>query len=200
MLDMNAFLTSYNYEFPAYDNPGIGLNKLLEFIDYDRRITDRRHRAYILATVLRECGPDYEPRTELGPHSYFSKYDPGTKLGKQLGNLFPGDGFNYRGRGYVQITGRRNYSMMSHLQDIDLVTNPDKALVPSVAYNIMSIGLSEGLFTGKKLADYLTSAHVDYFNARRCVNGLDRAEAIADHACRFEKILLEADPEIKTAS
>jgi len=37
----------------------------------------------------------------------------------------------------------------------------------------MTIGMIKGLFTGKKLSDYLTDTKKDYFNARRIINGLN---------------------------
>mgnify|MGYP000863126929 FL=1 len=40
----------------------------------------------------------------------------------------------------------------------------------------------EGLFTGKKLSDYINIISEDYFNARKIVNGLDRADIIAGFA------------------
>jgi hypothetical protein len=42
-----------------------------------------------------------------------------------------------------------------------------------------------GTFTGKKLSDYFNEDREEWKNARRIVNGLDRAEIIASHAKRF---------------
>jgi putative chitinase len=43
-----------------------------------------------------------------------------------LGNTQPGDGFRYRGRGYLQITGRENYAQASQALDVDLINNPEQ--------------------------------------------------------------------------
>jgi putative chitinase len=169
-----------------------GLATLLVCIEADEQITDPRWAAYMLATVKHECADTYQPISERGPRSYFNKYEPGTKLGKQLGNTVSGDGYKYRGRGYVQLTGRANYAKFASLLSIDLVTRPDEALGPAVAYSVMSLGMCRGLFTGKKLSDYIDDLACDYRNARRIINGTDKAQLIAGYAGKFERILAGA--------
>lgn len=71
--------------------------------------------------------------SELGSKSYFNKYEPGTRVGKRLGNTNPGDGYKYRGRGMIQLTGKYNYEQMGKKLGLDLVNNPDLAEKPSVA-------------------------------------------------------------------
>lgn len=44
---------------------------------------------------------------------------------KDLGNNVPGDGFRYRGRGLMQLTGRYNYGQFAKWSGIDVVSNPD---------------------------------------------------------------------------
>ncbi len=46
---------------------------------------------------------------------------------RNLGNTYPGDGYKYRGRGGVQLTGRANYDHMASLTGLDLVNDPDLA-------------------------------------------------------------------------
>ena len=57
------------------------------------------------------------------------------------------------------------------------------------AYRIMSVGMRKGLFTGKKMGDYLNSQGSDYVNARRIINGVDQATKIAGYASTLEGIL-----------
>ena len=145
------------------------------------------HRAYLLATAKHETADTLQPITEYGGRRYFDKYDTG-KLAKALGNTpeADGDGFRYRGRGYVQITGRANYTKAGGKLGVDLIANPDAALNPDIAARILVRGCSEGWFTGKKLSDYLPD---DFRNARRVVNGTDRADLIASYAIEFGKAL-----------
>jgi putative chitinase len=147
------------------------------------------HLAYVLATAWHETGPTshkihMQPRYEAGAKYYFNKYDAGTPLGKRLGNTIKGDGYRFRGRGYVQITGRANYAKLSKFVGIDLVANPDSALLPEIAVLILIRGMEHGVFTGKPMAYY-----TGYNAMRRVVNGTDKASLIAGYAIKFENAL-----------
>jgi putative chitinase len=170
-----------------------GLDNLLGYIEVDNDVADVRWAAYMLATVKHECADTFQPITERGAKSYFDKYEPGTSIGKNLGNTVKGDGYLYRGRGYVQLTGRANYQKMSANLGLtgedDLIVRPDNALHPDVAYRIMSYGMRNGSFTGKKLSDYINASKCDYTNSRRIINALDKAAKIKDYAINFESVL-----------
>ena len=56
----------------------------------------------------------------------------------------------------------------------------------------MSVGMRNGLFTGKKLSDYISSPVCDYKNARRIINGVDQAARIAEYAATIEDVLKSA--------
>lgn len=71
----------------------------------------------------------------------------------------------------------------------DLVSNPDAAAKFEHAVPIMIIGMKKGIFTGKKMADYLNSSGIDYLSSRRIINGIDQRELIASYAEKFEAIL-----------
>lgn len=52
---------------------------------------------------------------------------------KDLGNMSPGDGYKFRGRGYIQLTGRNNYQHLKDNTGIDAVNNPDLLTTPDGA-------------------------------------------------------------------
>jgi predicted chitinase len=145
--------------------------------------------AYALATVFHETARTMKPIIEYGSRSYFDKYEPGTKIGANLGNTKKGDGYLYRGRGYVQLTGRRNYAFAGDKLKVPLLAEPDLACDREVARAILRDGMVEGWFTGKKSSDYLDKRPADYRSARRIINGLDKADLIADYAKQFERAL-----------
>ncbi|BDS12356.1 glycoside hydrolase family 19 protein [Aureispira anguillae] len=88
----------------------------------------------------------------------------------------------YYGRGFVQLTHQRNYAKMSQLLGVDFVANPALVLKPSYAARILVQGMLLGAFTRKPLKNYINSSKVDFYTARRVVNGLDRAQRIEGYA------------------
>jgi predicted chitinase len=55
---------------------------------------------------------------------------------KDLGNIYRGDGVKYKGRGFIQLTGRYNYTQASKDLGIDLVKHPELAERPDVAAKV----------------------------------------------------------------
>src|SRR5262245_23182154 len=90
-----------------------------------------------------------------GPTAAQRRYEPPDKLATNLGNDEPGDGFRFKGRGPIQVTGRANYRRFGDLLGLDLVTAPEQAALPEVAFRIA------GLYWSKKglneLADRVTA-------------------------------------------
>lgn len=154
-----------------------GINRLLNHADDD---IDPRWMAYILATVQHETAATMQPIEEFGRGA-----------GKPYGEPDPETGHIYFGRGYVQITWKFNYFNMGQRLKLDLVNNPDLALEPDVAAKILFVGMEFGMFTGRKLGDYLNHMKTDWLNARRIVNGMDRAELIAGYARKYHAALVE---------
>jgi putative chitinase len=107
--------------------------------------------AYALATAYHETAHSLQPIKEMGGTAYFTRmYDiQGNRpdKAKQLGNLTPGDGARYCGRGLVQLTGKANYAAAGQKLGVDLLNHPELALVPEVAAEIMIHGMAEGWFT-----------------------------------------------------
>jgi len=151
----------------------------------------RNQCAYVLATAFHESAHTVKPIYERGGRPYFDKYEPGTKIGRMLGNTHPGDGYLFRGRGYVQLTGRANYAKASAKIGVDLIRLPDLALGSANAAQILVVGMIEGWFTGRKLADYITLSSSDFVSARRIINGTDRADLIAGYAREYDALLVK---------
>lgn len=147
--------------------------------------------AYALATAHHEAR--LEPIHEKGGKAYLSKYDTG-KLAAALGNTpaADGDGILYAGRGLCQITGRANYEKAGKFLGLDLLGKPDLALEPEHATRILVWGMESGAFTGKALKDYLPDrrgTHSQFVQARRIINGTDKADLIAGYADKFQVAL-----------
>ncbi|TKC85855.1 lytic transglycosylase domain-containing protein, partial [Trinickia terrae] len=161
-----------------------------------------KYVAYMLATARVESY-DWHTKEFFGPISEKisyedAEYDYGCGDGaknparaKKHGNTEIGDGYKYRGRGLVQITWKQNYTAFSSMVGEDLVSNPDEALSWKSAARIMVAGMTNGTFTGYKLADFLDGANSDYISARKIINGADKNWIIADYANHFYKLMEE---------
>lgn len=175
-----------------------GLTAILDEWEH-QRLTDIRHLAYMLATAYHEVDRTMQPIKEYGGDKYFFRlYDIAggrPAVARQLGNLQPGDGVRFAGRGLVQLTGRKNYARMSALVShprfgVDLEKDPDAALRLDIAVAVMFEGMLDaasnfGDFTGYALDDFFNATKDDPVGARRIINGLDRAELIAGYHQKF---------------
>jgi len=153
-------------------------------------ITDKRWIAYMLATVIHETARTMQPIKEYGEGK---KYDYGKKI-KMSRKTYTTPDKIYFGRGYVQLTWYENYSGLGKLLKIDLLNNPDLALDKKIASRIMIEGMTKakssfGDFTGKCLEMYFNEKVTDWVNARKIINGLDKAELIAGYAKKFYEAL-----------
>lgn len=141
--------------------------------------------SYILATVYHETDKHMQPIREYGKGK-----------GKLYGQPDPDTGLVYYGRGDVQVTWKSNYEKLSKMlfnkeggRGIDLVNNPDLLLDPFYSTQATILGMVTGLYTGKKLRDYLWGENPDYYDARRIINGTDAAALITDYAFEFNTAL-----------
>lgn len=146
---------------------------------------DNAKLAYILATAFHETGRFKWLREIWGPTAAQKGYEGRA----DLGNVIKGDGKRFMGRGLVHITGRRNYLDWSSRLGIDLAAQPELAERLDIAARILVEGTMLGTFTGKKLADYIKPGSINFVNARRTVNGNDKADLIAGYARRFHAAL-----------
>lgn len=125
-------------------------------------IADRPVHVAALATVGVETG-SFAPIPE---HADGWAYDPSVNpaLAKQLGNTQTGDGPRYKGRGFIQITGRSNYRAYGKALGFDLEGNPDLALDPFVAAMVLA-----RYFVDRRIPAAARAA--DWERVRRAVNG-----------------------------
>jgi len=165
-----------------------GINTVVA--EYNRReLSDIRWLAYILATVFHETAATMQPIAEYGKgrNRVYGKKVRMNGKPYDLPHI-------YYGRGYPQLTWLDNYEVMTKRAkraglNYDYVNNPDLMLLPEPSIFALYEGMLYGLFTGKELDDYIWLNKCDYYNARRIVNGLDKAPLIQGYAYKFEKSL-----------
>lgn len=156
-------------------------------------LKDLRWLAYMLATSYHETARTMQPIEEYGKGQ-------GKPYGKKLRHdrkpyTFPDK--LYYGRGDVQLTWYENYEAMGKLLGIPLLEQPELALKPDVSARIMIEGMTSGKsnrgdFTGVSLETYFNSTKDDPINARRIINGLDKANLIATYHNKFLTALKKA--------
>lgn len=140
--------------------------------------------AYGLATSYHETGGVMHPVREIGRGA-----------GKAYGKPGPHGGQVAYGRGDVQLTWPENYAKVDAALGLGgaLIKNYDLALQPDISARTMVYGMETGLFTGKRLADYLPrsghAGHDSFGQARRIINGTDKADKIAADALMFQSAL-----------
>lgn len=174
--DRKTFFTEYRKAFgPLKQEQVEALEFLLDSFE-GSAWKDVRHIAYALSTVKHETADTYKPIKE-----YRSRV--GSK-GRANQDRYWLSG--YYGRGFVQLTWKRNYQLFG------IADAPEKALEPETAFRILTEGMHKGMFTGKKLSDFIKGSTTDYRNARKIINGLDKADLIAGYARSFEKMLTSA--------
>lgn len=195
-IDREKFFALFRQKFHKLTQKQVnGINSFLDAVE--KFELSLRELAYICATTYHETAHTFLPIEEYGKGR-------GKKYGKAI------DGKKYYGRGYVQLTWDYNYAratkeLMMQCPDIvqslqkrtgqrfDLVETPEQAMDVEVATAVLVLGSQQGWFTGKKLSDYINSNMADYKNARRIINGTDKAQMIAGYAQKFKEILANSE-------
>ena len=154
-----------------------GMNYMLDVYERDYNWPDLRWIAYAFATAYHETAFTMQPIKEYGGESYLRSKP-----------YYP-----YYGRGYVQLTWEENYRKMGTKLGVNMLgDNKDRALEPAIAAEVMYAGMRDGDFTGKKLVNYFSSSVNDPVNARRIINGTDRAQTIAGYHEKFLQAFTDA--------
>ena len=121
-------LSQFKLLFPKAVKMPEAYNTLVAEMFNAEIITDLRSMYFFAQMAHETCGFKYIG--ELGGRSYFTRYDG------RMGNIVAGDGYKYRGRGWIQLTGKYNYTLYGQKLGIDLKNNPDLAGTPSIAAKV----------------------------------------------------------------
>jgi len=160
-----------------------GKNVMIAALDAEG-IKDPNARAQIIAQAAHESGK-FRYTEELGKSDYFLKYDGR----KDLGNTQPGDGPRFKGRGFLQTTGRVNYQQFKDAFNVDVINNPE--ILGEAKYAAQS-----ALFwfkkNAKKVQNLSKGDWADTKGITKAVNGGYNGLAEREHY--FE--IFKNDPEI----
>jgi len=177
--DRDIFFKDFELRTGLTPKPPVkaGLTVLLDDVENDEGFTQIRDVAYVLATIRWETGQAFQPVKE--------------KRASRDKNPWQN---NYQTAGeHLAGTSFKLASGSLALKADTLVKQPELVLEPPIAYAIAARGMREGWFTGKKLSDFIRDGKPpDYVNARKIINGLDQAQAVAAYASAFELVLRAA--------
>ena len=184
IMKRSAFYDSIRPRINLTTENVVGFEKHLDYIEANGIPLDKA--AYALATSSWETGLRMTPINEGGSERYLrsKKYWP------------------YFGRGLIQVTWRENYIKAARLLGLPentFIVTPARLLKWQYALPLLFKGMETGLYTGKKLDDYVDGIDEsdaedlrEFTNARRIVNVLDRAALIGQRAIVFEHALKDA--------
>jgi hypothetical protein len=150
-----------------------GMEKIIDYWETKWNKMPLDEFAYLLATVAHETAYKMKPVREGGGERYLrsKRYYP------------------YVGVGLIQATWKKNWDRLN-IKSVEDGLQWDNALYAAF------YGMAAGIYTGKKLSDYIGHGKRDYVNARRIINGTDRAQDIAKNALSFRSALLKAQEAI----
>lgn len=155
LMNKDKFLAIYNGSTVQKD-AGICFDAIKEAL-IEHKIYSPLVMLGAMATVRVEVGRAYLPINEISSGGlYEGRAD--------LGNYVPGDGRKYKGRGFIQITGRYNYENYGALIGKDLVCHPELALDIKNSAQILAL-----YFKSRKVVEACEAK--DWVKVRKLVNG-----------------------------
>lgn len=127
--------------FERYMQPdtfGLGADEMAEFLGQvlheSAMLTRLEENMNYRAARIAEVWPTRFPTVETAaPYANNPQALANKVYGGRMGNNDTGDGWRYRGRGLIGVTGKHNYQMLSDLTGVDYVTNPDLLSTPASA-------------------------------------------------------------------
>lgn len=138
-----------------------------------------------LAAFMAQIGHeswDFTKLVEKGDTARFNNMDPqfNKKNADELGNKYPGDGYTFRGRGFIQLTGRYNYMIAGKALKLPLEQNPDLAADVEIAAKLAVFYWKTRVRT--KVTDFSNTSKVTY-PINKKLKGLD------DRVRRFKEYM-----------
>jgi predicted chitinase len=180
---MSPSLGSFSEQKLAEIMPNLNASKRTDYFPFLIRamrefdITTPLRQAAFVAQLAHESGQFRFMEEIWGPTPAQRRYEGR----RDLGNIQPGDGFRYKGRGPIQITGRANYKRYGDMLGIDLVNNPALAATPEVGFR------TAGLYWQRNNCNALADGQQFVAITRRInggTNGLDDRVRYYDRAKR----------------
>lgn len=138
-----------------------GINAIIE----EAKDMPATQLAYVLATIYHETAKTMQPVKEFGSEAYL-KSKP----------YYP-----FYGRDLCQTTWQKNYEKVKQFSSIDVVSNPELIGQMPLAAKVAVQFMIHGWYTGRSLAFYFNDNVCDPYNARRIINGTDKAQIITGY-------------------
>jgi hypothetical protein len=175
----------------------VGFTTILDHWQQTMADGDPRHLAYMLATAWHETAATMQPVRETRARSddaAIAILRKAWRAGQLPWVKKPywerdRDGRSWLGRGFVQLTHKANYLKLGRAIGVDLIAEPALAMDRDVAVRVLMVGMTEGLFTGRKLSDHFNAVRCDWTGARRIITGPESMEKVAAHARAFQAAL-----------
>lgn len=167
----------------AFDRYGNGDKRFLAY----QLATDKIETAHTMQPVKETYNARYDGATQPEDAKVIRRLNDAKRKGRLKTDYWSAGWF---GRGDVQLTHEYNYQGEARAAvlaefNVDIHATPALVLRPDISAFILIRGTIGGWFTGKKLSTYITATKADFKNARRTVNGTDRAAEIAELAEAF---------------
>ncbi|WP_127168239.1 peptidoglycan-binding protein [Xanthomonas sp. BRIP62415] len=161
----------------------MGLNRLEEGFRYTHGSSQVSSK---VRSALRE-GPEALEQARLDALRGQPEKLAELMYGGRMGNDEPGDGYLYRGRGYMQLTGKDQYRAAGEALNLDLVAHPDLAAQPENASRIATWYWQNNV---------PQAARQDAHAAGVAINGGDPPNGLADRENRFARWQRDITPEL----
>lgn len=194
-MNNKKFFDKYKEVFGKLNQSQVdGINLILQYQNEIAQLSIPQF-AYVLATAYHETNAKMQPVKEaywIKPESL--RIIVLKKMYRRFKAIVYADGRIFYGRGHVQVTHDYNYKRVGKMIGVgdDLFNDPDKILQPNISVAALFEGMKAGIFTTKKLSDYLRGNIVtttDLYEARKIVNGKNKAMLIAGYAKNFIEII-----------